>query len=100
MASAALSLIMKKKHFKFDVKLEIEELASVPFVSGILFAKVRLLAGGSFTDFTNRCSVFLSLDSDIDHSSWKISNSFEFICRIFCQLHLFGNCILCMQTLM
>jgi hypothetical protein len=32
----------KKKRFKFQVDFELQELSSVPFVSGILYAKVRL----------------------------------------------------------
>ena len=38
----------------FQVQLSLEELASVPFVSGVLFAKVRLNDGGSFTDISPR----------------------------------------------
>jgi len=40
---------MKKKKFKFQVNIILEELSSVPYVSGILFAKLRLLDGGNFT---------------------------------------------------
>ncbi|GAB5575315.1 protein FAM102B [Prionailurus iriomotensis] len=40
---------MKKKKFKFKVDFELEELSSVPFVNGVLFCKMRLLDGGSFT---------------------------------------------------
>lgn len=52
--NANMSFMAKKKKFKFDVKFEVEELSYVPFVSGALFAKVRLLDGGSFTECTNR----------------------------------------------
>jgi len=45
--------IMKKKRFKFDVAVEVDELLMVSFVSGELFAKIRLLNCGSFKDFTN-----------------------------------------------
>ncbi|XP_006745057.1 protein FAM102B-like [Leptonychotes weddellii] len=41
--------MMKKKKFKFKVDFELEELSSVPFVNGVLFCKMRLLDGGSFT---------------------------------------------------
>jgi hypothetical protein len=54
MASSSLSFMTKKKKFKFNVKLDVEGLSSVPFVSGILFAKVHLLSGGSFIAFTDR----------------------------------------------
>ncbi|XP_073243210.1 EEIG family member 2-like isoform X2 [Porites lutea] len=45
---------MKKKKFKFDVNFKLNELSSVPFVSGVLFAKMRLLEGGSFTSYSTR----------------------------------------------
>lgn len=44
---------MKKKKFKFKVDMCVVELSSVPFVSGILFAKIRL-KDEKLTDFTNR----------------------------------------------
>lgn len=44
----------KKKKFKFHVHLELVELASVPFVTGVLFSKVRLHDGGSYIDFSPR----------------------------------------------
>ena len=46
-------VVMKKKRFQFDVKFEVDELLMVPFVSGALFAKIRLLNCGSFKDYTN-----------------------------------------------
>lgn len=49
-----MSFMIKKKRFKFQLNFEVEELASVPFVNGVLFAKVRLLDGGSFTEQTTR----------------------------------------------
>ena len=51
---------MKKKKYKFQVELCLEELAAVPFVSAVLFAKVRLLDGGNFSEISTRyddCSV-------------------------------------------
>uniref|UniRef100_A0A8B9JL15 Family with sequence similarity 102 member Ba n=1 Tax=Astyanax mexicanus TaxID=7994 RepID=A0A8B9JL15_ASTMX len=39
-------MMMKKKRFKFRVELELEELAAVPVVTGVLFCKVRLTDGG------------------------------------------------------
>lgn len=49
-----MSFMSKKKRFKFVVNFGLEELSSVPFVSGILFAKLRLLEGGSFMEVSNR----------------------------------------------
>lgn len=41
--------MMKKKKFKFKVDFELDELSSVPVVNGVLFCKMRLLDGGSFS---------------------------------------------------
>ena len=51
---STMSFMVKKKRFKFQVKFEVEELCSVPFVNAMLFCKVRLLDGGSFTEFSTR----------------------------------------------
>ncbi|KAM4641434.1 EEIG family member 2 [Discoglossus pictus] len=47
-------MMMKKKKFKFRVDFELDELSSVPFVNGILFCKIRLLDGGSFSVESSR----------------------------------------------
>jgi len=52
--SSARTSMMTRKRFKFDVTFEVDELLMVSFVSGSLFAKVRLLNRGSFKDYTNR----------------------------------------------
>ena len=49
-----MSFMSKKKKFKFKVHLELVELASVPFVTGVLFSKVRLHDGGSYIDYSQR----------------------------------------------
>ncbi|XP_048472649.1 protein FAM102A-like [Rhincodon typus] len=49
-----MAFLMKKKKFKFLVSLTLEELSAVPFVNGILFCKIRLLHGGSFSDLSSR----------------------------------------------
>ena len=41
-----MSFMQRKKKYKFHVTFDLEELSSVPFVSGILFVKIRLLEGG------------------------------------------------------
>ncbi|XP_057344818.1 uncharacterized protein LOC130679590 [Manis pentadactyla] len=46
-ARRRLALTLMKKKFKVD--FELEELSSVTFVNGVLFCKMRLLDGGSFT---------------------------------------------------
>uniref|UniRef100_A0A8C5RZ97 EEIG family member 2 n=1 Tax=Laticauda laticaudata TaxID=8630 RepID=A0A8C5RZ97_LATLA len=67
-------MMMKKKKFKFRVELELDELSSVPFVNGILFCKVRLLDGGSFSGESSREVV----QANCVH--WK--KRFSFICKI------------------
>lgn len=48
------SFIVKKKKYKFQVEIWLEELLEVPFVSAVLFAKLRLLDGGNFQDHSSR----------------------------------------------
>lgn len=42
---AAMAFFAKKKKFKFQTQLTLEELSAVPFVNGVLFCKIRLLDG-------------------------------------------------------
>uniref|UniRef100_A0A182F231 C2 NT-type domain-containing protein n=1 Tax=Anopheles albimanus TaxID=7167 RepID=A0A182F231_ANOAL len=49
-----MAFMMKKKKYKFSVELHLEELVEVPFLNAVLFAKVRLLDGGSFQEHSNR----------------------------------------------
>ncbi|XP_062437201.1 EEIG family member 2 isoform X5 [Rhea pennata] len=67
-------MMMKKKKFKFRVELELDELSSVPFVNGILFCKVRLLDGGSFSGESSREVV------QANCVRWK--KRFLFMCKI------------------
>lgn len=49
-----MAFMMKKKKYKFSVEVDLEELTAVPFVNAVLFAKLRLLDGGSFVDHSTR----------------------------------------------
>lgn len=49
-----MAFMMKKKKYKFAVELHLAELVEVPFLNAVLFAKIRLLDGGSFQEFSNR----------------------------------------------
>ncbi|XP_033732148.1 protein FAM102A-like isoform X2 [Pecten maximus] len=69
-----MSFMMKKKRFKFHVNFCIEELSSVPFVSGILFAKIRLLDGGNFAGQSER--------QDIINNCVKWKAAFSFQCKM------------------
>ncbi|XP_021121243.1 protein FAM102B isoform X1 [Heterocephalus glaber] len=66
--------MMKKKKFKFKVDFELEELSSVPFVNGVLFCKMRLLDGGSFTAESSREVV----QANCVH--WR--KKFSFMCKM------------------
>lgn len=61
-SAPGMAFMMKKKKYKFEVELNLEEIVEVPFLSAVLFAKIRLLDGG-FQDTSNRwvfqfCSFF------------------------------------------
>uniref|UniRef100_A0A8I4A5K8 Ferric chelate reductase 1 n=1 Tax=Callithrix jacchus TaxID=9483 RepID=A0A8I4A5K8_CALJA len=59
---------------KFKVDFELEELSSVPFVIGVLFCKMRLLDGGSFTAESSREVV----QANCVH--WR--KKFSFMCKM------------------
>ncbi|XP_067057444.1 EEIG family member 2-like isoform X2 [Acropora muricata] len=65
---------MKKKKFKFDVNFKLNELSSVPFVSGVLFAKMRLLEGGSFAYYSTR--------EEVGNHCVKWGKDFNFSCKM------------------
>ncbi|KAK6043036.1 hypothetical protein COOONC_19459 [Cooperia oncophora] len=45
---------LKRKKVKFSVDLQVCNLSDVPLVNAVLFAKIRLLEGGTFDDCTER----------------------------------------------
>jgi len=52
-----MAFIIKKKRYKFQVELTLNELTEVSFGKATLFAKVRQLDGGSFQDSSKRMEV-------------------------------------------
>ncbi|KAK6980442.1 hypothetical protein BgiMline_021456 [Biomphalaria glabrata] len=76
--TAMIPFMSKKKKFKFQVQLGLEELASVPFVTGVLFAKVRLQEGGSFTDVSSR--------EEVHNNCVQWKSKFEFPCKMTASL--------------
>ncbi|XP_053380833.1 protein FAM102A-like isoform X2 [Mercenaria mercenaria] len=68
-----MSFMSRKKKYKFHVTFDLEELSSVPFVSGILFAKIRLLEGG-FSELSGRKEVY--------NHCVKWSSKFSFDCKM------------------
>lgn len=53
-------MIKKKKYYKFQVEICLEELTAVPFLNGVLFAKVRLLDGGNFSETSSRYYIIIT----------------------------------------
>ena len=52
--AAAMAFMMRKKRFKFQVELTLDELTEVALDKATLLAKVRQLDGGSFTDVSEK----------------------------------------------
>ena len=49
-----MAFMMKKKRYKFQADLCLDELTEVSYSKAILFAKIRQLDGGSFQDVSRR----------------------------------------------
>ncbi len=67
--------MLKKKRYKFQVELFLEELNAVTFPSAVLFAKLRLLDGGNFCEISSRYNI-ISLLLLFVRSLLKIINTF------------------------
>ena len=66
-------LVMTKKRFKFQVTMLIDELNAVPFVTGVLYCKLRL-KNGTYTNSTDRKNV------ESHNVYWR--KRFEFTCKM------------------
>ncbi|KAF3851454.1 hypothetical protein F7725_013226 [Dissostichus mawsoni] len=55
-----MAFFVKKKKFKFQTQLTLEELTAVPFVNGVLFCKMRLLDGDFVATSSRRYDAALS----------------------------------------
>ncbi|XP_044728172.1 uncharacterized protein LOC123291816 isoform X2 [Chrysoperla carnea] len=69
-----MAFMMKKKKYKFQVEVSLDELVEVPFVSAVLFAKVRLLDGGNFQEISTR--------EEVKDHKVKWGARFEFPCKM------------------
>ncbi|XP_062310829.1 early estrogen-induced gene 1 protein isoform X1 [Osmerus eperlanus] len=69
-----MAFFVKKKKFKFQTNLILEELSAVPFVNGVLFCKLRLLDGGDFIATSSREEV---LENCVH---WR--KRFTFVCKM------------------
>uniref|UniRef100_A0A336LHN2 CSON007938 protein n=1 Tax=Culicoides sonorensis TaxID=179676 RepID=A0A336LHN2_CULSO len=70
----AFGMMKKKKFYKFSVDFHLEELVEVPFLNAVLFAKVRLLEGGTFQETSKR--------EEVKNHQVKWEQKFEFICKM------------------
>ncbi|XP_065343964.1 EEIG family member 2 isoform X4 [Cloeon dipterum] len=71
---AMMTFMMKKKKYKFQVSLRLDELTAVPFVNAVLFAKVRLLDGGSFRETSSR--------EEVTEHAVRWGANFRFVCKM------------------
>lgn len=69
-----MAFMTKKKRYKFGVQCCLEELTEVPFVSAVLFAKVRLLDGGNFQDHSSR--------EEVRNHAVRWNAEFSFVCKM------------------
>lgn len=49
-----MAFMMKKKKYRFNVEVQLQDLENVALVNEVLFAKIRLLDGGSFQEYSSR----------------------------------------------
>uniref|UniRef100_A0A1A9W0N6 C2 NT-type domain-containing protein n=1 Tax=Glossina brevipalpis TaxID=37001 RepID=A0A1A9W0N6_9MUSC len=49
-----MDFMMKKKKYRFNVEVQLQDLDNVALVNEVLFAKIRLLDGGSFQEYSSR----------------------------------------------
>ncbi|KAK7136368.1 hypothetical protein R3I94_014879 [Phoxinus phoxinus] len=69
-----MAFLVKKKKFKFQTYVTLEELTSVPFVNGVLFCKIRLLDGGDFTSASSR--------EEVHENAVRWRKRFSFVCKM------------------
>jgi len=69
-----MAFIIKKKRYKFQVELVLNELTEVSFGKATLFAKVRQLDGGGFSDHSKRM--------EVSNHSVKYDEKFHFPCKM------------------
>lgn len=69
-----MAFLVKKKKFKFQTHVTLEELTAVPFVNGVLFCKIRLLDGGDFTASSSR--------EEVHQNAVRWRKRFSFLCKM------------------
>lgn len=69
-----MAFMLKKKRYKFQVELFLEELNAVTFPSAVLFAKLRLLDGGNFCELSSR--------EEVQQHTVRWAAKFPFVCKM------------------
>ena len=69
-----MTFILKKKRYKFQVELTLNELTEVSFGKATLFAKVRQLEGGSFQESSKR--------EEVENHAVRYDTKFTFPCKM------------------
>ena len=69
-----MAFIIKKKRYKFQVDLTLNELTEVSFGKATLFAKVRQLEGGNFQQSSKR--------EEVENHAVKYDTKFTFPCKM------------------
>ncbi|KAK0135304.1 Protein FAM102A [Merluccius polli] len=73
-----MAFFVKKKKFKFQTHLTLEELTAVPFVNGVLFCKLRLL-DGDFAATSSR--------EEVQENCVRWRKRFSFVCKMNANPH-------------
>ena len=69
-----MAFMMKKKRYKFQVDLTLDELSAVSYSKAILLAKIRQLDGGNFSDVSKRM--------EVQNHRVQYSARFQFLCKM------------------
>ena len=74
--ATAAGLARPKKKFHFNVSFSLQDLRNCTYVSGLMFAKIRLKNGGSFSVHSDRSAVaLLSTPHHTDGQLFDCSNN-------------------------
>uniref|UniRef100_A0A6P4E9E0 Uncharacterized protein LOC108041250 isoform X6 n=1 Tax=Drosophila rhopaloa TaxID=1041015 RepID=A0A6P4E9E0_DRORH len=73
-SAPGMTFMMKKKKYKFNVEVQLQDLVEVALVNEVLFAKIRLLDGGSFQEYSSR--------EEVRNHRVEWNRSFEFPCKM------------------
>lgn len=68
-----MNFMSKRRRLKFQVSCSLESLSSVPLVSGVLFAKLRLRDGGTFSECSTR--------EEVKNHMVRWRKEYSFICK-------------------